>query len=77
MAEDFFDAFQLGDSNKSINTANLAGVSLAAAKALEARTTELQKTADALEARLKQQQASIDALTKALCAVAPATDVCR
>jgi hypothetical protein len=77
MAEDFFDAFQLGDSNKSINTANLAGVSLAAAKALEARTAELQKTADALEARLKQQQASIDALTKALCAVAPATDVCR
>ncbi|HEY0006761.1 MAG TPA: tail fiber domain-containing protein [Pyrinomonadaceae bacterium] len=43
MAEDFFQAFGLGTGNTSIGVQDLAGVSLAAVKALEQRTTELQQ----------------------------------
>lgn len=47
MAEDFYKAFGLGTGNTSIGVQDLAGVSLAAVKALELRTSELQqKTAE-------------------------------
>jgi uncharacterized coiled-coil protein SlyX len=84
VAEDFYEAFSLGDSNKSINAQNMAGVSLAAVKGLEARTAHLQTENDALkeqvtaqQAQLKQQQATIDALMRAVCASNPGAGVCQ
>jgi hypothetical protein len=40
MAEDFFNAFQLGAGNTSIGLQDLTGVSLAAIKELNKRTNE-------------------------------------
>jgi len=77
VAEDFYEAFSLGDSNKSINAQNMAGVSLAAVKGLEARTSHLQEENDTLKEQLKQQQATIDALMQAVCAGSPNLAVCQ
>jgi hypothetical protein len=49
MAEDFYKAFGLGVGNTSIGVQDLAGVSLAAVKALDARTAELQEKAAEVE----------------------------
>ena len=47
MAEDFYKAFNLGVGNTSIDVQELGDVSLAAIKALDQRTVELQeKTAE-------------------------------
>jgi hypothetical protein len=43
MAEDFYKAFRLGTGNTSIGVQDLAGVSLAAVKALDERTIQLQQ----------------------------------
>lgn len=43
MAEDFYEAFKLGTGNTSIGVQDLTGVSLAAIKALDQRTNELQQ----------------------------------
>ncbi len=43
MAEDFYQSFGLGTGNTSIGVQDLAGVSLAAVKALELRTSQLQQ----------------------------------
>ncbi|HEY0078743.1 MAG TPA: tail fiber domain-containing protein [Pyrinomonadaceae bacterium] len=52
MAEDFYEAFRLGTGNTSIGVQDLAGVSLAAVKALDERTLELQqKTAEVEQLR--------------------------
>ncbi len=70
-AEDFFRAFGLGTDEKAIGHLDLAGVSLAAVKALDARTQELQaKSAEVdrlraevqtLEARLARVEALLAA----------------
>ena len=43
MAEDFYQAFKLGTGNTSIGVQDLASVSIAAVKALETRTAQLQE----------------------------------
>lgn len=43
MAEDFYQQFKLGTGNTSIGVQDIAGVSIAAIKALDERTEELQK----------------------------------
>jgi predicted nuclease with TOPRIM domain len=43
MAEDFYNAFQLGVGNTSIGVQDLTGVSLAAIKELDKRTTEVEQ----------------------------------
>lgn len=43
MAEDFYEQFKLGTGNTSIGVQDLAGVSIAAIKALDERTEQLQK----------------------------------
>src|SRR5688572_11076289 len=54
MAEDFYSAFQLGTTDKAIGIQDAVGVSLAAVKALDARTTDLQqKTAEVEQLRAK------------------------
>jgi hypothetical protein len=57
MAEDFYQAFQLGTGNTSIGVQDLAGVSLAAIKTLDARTLELQrKSAEVEQLRMQVNQ---------------------
>jgi hypothetical protein len=77
VAEDFYAAFALGDSDKSINAQNMAGVSLAAVKALEDRTAHLQQANDELRTQLQRQQDTIGALTKLICAGMPGAAVCQ
>ena len=43
MAEDFFKAFSLGTGNNSIGVQDLTGVSLAAIKELDKRTSEVEQ----------------------------------
>jgi len=70
MAEDFYGAFKLGTSDKSIGIQDAVGVSLAAVKALDARTLELQqKTAEVEQLRtkvntLEQRLAALEALVQ-------------
>jgi hypothetical protein len=49
MAEDFYAAFGLGTSDKAIGIQDAVGVSLAAVKALDERTIELQKKTEEVE----------------------------
>ncbi len=68
MAEDFYDAFKLGTTDKAIGIQDAVGVSLAAVKALDARTLELeQKTEEVQQLRnkvntLEQRLAALEAL---------------
>ena len=61
MAEDFYQAFGLGTGNTSIGVQDLAGVSLAAVKALDQRTAELQQRT----AEVEQLRAEVNALRAA------------
>jgi hypothetical protein len=65
MAEDFYSAFGLGVGNASIGVQDLASVSLAGVKALEARTAELQDKADEVE-RLRGEVAALRTANAAL-----------
>jgi hypothetical protein len=49
MAEDFYGAFKLGTTDKAIGIQDAVGVSLAAVKALDARTLELQQKSEEVE----------------------------
>jgi hypothetical protein len=54
MAQDFFAAFALGDSDRSISTVDEGGVALAAAKALNARVNALEQENADLRQRLER-----------------------
>jgi hypothetical protein len=62
VAEDFYEAFHLGGSDKSINAQNMAGVALAGVKALEERAAKLQ----AENLILKQKVAVLESENKNL-----------
>jgi len=66
MAQDFYAAFALGDSDKAISTVDEGGVALAAAKALETRTTEQQQRIEALERENAELRQRLDRLEKLL-----------
>jgi uncharacterized protein YceH (UPF0502 family) len=64
MAQDFRAAFGLGESELMINSVDIDGVNMAAAQALEARTTAQQSRIEALEASnatLKAENAELRA----------------
>ncbi|HZI20438.1 MAG TPA: tail fiber domain-containing protein [Pyrinomonadaceae bacterium] len=71
MAEDFYREFGLGTNNTSIGVQDLAGVSLAAVKALDERTAELQKKTEEVETlrskvdTLEQRLAALEQLLRA------------
>jgi hypothetical protein len=65
MAEDFYQAFQLGTGNTSIGVQDLAGVSLAAIKSLDARTLELQRKTAEVE-QLRTQVSELRAMNAAI-----------
>jgi hypothetical protein len=56
VAEDFYHAYGLGLGETTIGLGDIDGVNLAAAKALEARTTELRRELDARTAELRQER---------------------
>ena len=65
MAEDFFAAFKLGGSDKSIGIQDLTGVSLAAIKALDERTLQLQQKQSEV-AQLRLQVAQLESANQAM-----------
>ncbi|HEV7587056.1 MAG TPA: tail fiber domain-containing protein [Longimicrobium sp.] len=72
VAEDFYHAYGLGVGETTIGLGDIDGVNLAAAKALEARTTELRRELDArtaevaaLRGELAELRAQVQALAKA------------
>jgi|GEM_PF-672568 len=65
MAEDFFDAFKLGTSDKAIGIQDLTGVSLAAIKALDERTIQLQEKQNEVE-QLRLQVAQLESANQAM-----------
>jgi hypothetical protein len=65
MAEDFYGAFKLGTTDKAIGIQDAVGVSLAAVKALDARTLELQQKAEEVE----QLRAKVNTLEQRLAAL--------
>jgi hypothetical protein len=71
MAEDFYSAFALGTSDKAIGVQDAVGVSLAAVKALDARTLELQQKTEEVEQlrtkvnTLEQRLAALEQLVQA------------
>jgi hypothetical protein len=69
MAEDFYQAFGLGTGNTSIGVQDIAGVSMAAIKALEQRTAELQqKTTEVeqLRAEVSELKAQFETLKQSV-----------
>lgn len=56
-AQDFHAAFGLGESELAINTIDIDGINMAAAKALEERTARQQARIEELEARLARHEA--------------------
>jgi hypothetical protein len=66
MAQDFFAAFALGDSDKAISTVDEGGVALAAAKALETRTGTQQQEIDALRQENLELRQRLERLEKLL-----------
>lgn len=65
MAEDFYTAFQLGTTDKAIGIQDAVGVSLAAVKALDARTLELQQKS----AEVEQLRTKVNTLEQRLAAL--------
>jgi hypothetical protein len=69
VAQDWWKSFQLGTGETSIGVTDMGGVSLAAAKALELRTRQLQdelKAKDATIAALQKKSADFEARLKRL-----------
>jgi hypothetical protein len=79
MAEDFYGAFKLGTTDKAIGIQDAVGVSLAAVKALDARTLELQQKAEEVEQlrtkvnTLEQRLAALEQLIQQNAAKQPET----
>ncbi|HEX7956175.1 MAG TPA: tail fiber domain-containing protein, partial [Pyrinomonadaceae bacterium] len=65
MAEDFYTAFGLGTTDKAIGVQDAVGVSLAAVKALDARTLELQQKTEEVE----QLRSKVNTLEQRLAAL--------
>jgi len=59
MAQDFYGAFHFGDSDTTITTVDIDGISLLAIQALAKKTTELKQKAEEVEA-LKARVASLE-----------------
>ena len=60
MAQDFYRAFGLGDSDKAINSIDSSGVAFAAIQGLNERLVALVKVKDAENAKLKARLAAIE-----------------
>ncbi|MFC3958619.1 tail fiber domain-containing protein [Halovivax cerinus] len=66
MAEDFHEAFDVGDSDRHINSINADGVALAAIKGLAERLDEREERLDDQRGRLDELEAENEALRERL-----------
>ena len=65
MAQDFYDAFGVGEDNRRISVVDIAGATLAGVQALDSRTVAMQSRIDALEqenAELRERLERIEQL---------------
>jgi hypothetical protein len=76
-AEDFYREFGLGADAQSIGLLDISGVNMAAIKALDERTENLQKENNLLREQLQKQQLLLDGLKTFVCSQNPQADVCR
>ena len=60
MAQDFYRAFGLGDSDKAINSVNAQGVAFAAIQGLNLKLADQVKTKDSEITKLKARLAAIE-----------------
>jgi trimeric autotransporter adhesin len=65
MAQDFFAAFKLGDSDKAISAMNMGGVALAAIQGLNQKLIDESKAKDAKISALEKKAEKFDALERA------------
>lgn len=66
MAQDFYAAFGLDQTDKGINTVDMDGVTLAGVKALDLRTEAQAARIDALEEQVRMRDEEIDSLRERL-----------
>jgi uncharacterized small protein (DUF1192 family) len=62
VAQDFYAAFGLGESDRLINTIDIDGINMAGVKALENRTARQQKEIERLNARVESLEQRIQRL---------------
>ncbi len=62
MAQDFYQAFELGESNKTITTTDIDGINMLGIQALEERTNNQATEIEELKQIVKKQQAQIQYL---------------
>ena len=60
MAEDFYQAFELGDTDKGISSVDTAGVALAAIKALNSKLDNTEKSLIEKDAKIAELQKRVD-----------------
>ncbi|MBS1794160.1 MAG: tail fiber domain-containing protein [Acidobacteria bacterium] len=84
MAQDFYAAFGVGESDKMIATIDPDGVAFAAIQGLseelkdrDKKIAEQQQQLNDLERQVKQQQTLLEGMKKLLCADKPDAEVCR
>lgn len=73
MAQDFYAAFGLGESDLLINTVDIDGVNMAAAQALLTRTDELREEVASLREENAELRARLERIERALAGGDPAT----
>ncbi|HYG82702.1 MAG TPA: tail fiber domain-containing protein, partial [Pyrinomonadaceae bacterium] len=77
MAQDFFAAFKVGESDKTIATIDPDGVALAAIQGLNEELKDRDARIDTLQQQVRQQQEQLEALKKLLCLDHPSAAVCK
>jgi hypothetical protein len=75
MAQDFRAAFNLGKDDKTLNTVDAQGVTMAATQALYQISLEQRAKIEAQQAQLKRQKQELDALKKLVCQSNPQAEV--
>lgn len=66
MAQDFYAAFGLGESDTTITTTDIGGVNMLAIQALEKRTRDLQEQLNAKDREIETLRRELDAVLQRL-----------
>jgi hypothetical protein len=77
MAQDFFAAFKVGESDKTITTVDPDGVAFAAIQGLHEELKDRDARIEGLQQQLRQQQSELETLKKLLCLDHPEAAACK
>ena len=81
MAQDFYQAFNVGADDEHLTAVDTAGVTMAAiqglSEELNERAAKLKAENDALKENLNRQQKQIDELKQIVCAIKPDSQICE